>query len=547
MGGTLCGLFLCDENGTVFFTDSGGSACGVRVGERIPLEEAAVSEEGFLAIGDRLILWRVDTPDFRGYAGYSHDQRCRRDTIVELLKKNREIDAVFESSHDGIVVADANGLYTRVNSSYAKITGVPRMDVQGHTAEELVANGVISGSATLQVLRTGKSFSFSQSFETGRQSIVTGSPVFDESGNIISVVTNVRDMTEIYKLRQKVQASKEQLMHYSRVVEKLSQEKLNPEGIIYKSKQMETLLQTALRFSRVDTVVLVTGESGVGKEMVVDFLHGNSKRSREPFFKINCGAIPDSLLETELFGYEGGAFTGAKKGGNAGLFELANHGSILLDEIGELSLPLQVKLLRLVQQQEFYRVGGHKLVKVDVRIIAATNRDLAEMVEKKLFRADLFYRLDVLKLFVPPLRERREDILPLALYFLHKYNEMFQSAKTISPRLYPFLLNYDWNGNVRELENLMERLVLICDQEEIGPEYLPAEMLSSQEGVGIEVADIANLTYREAREKFERSLFSRAIETFRTARKTAEKLGLDHSTVVKKAAKYGIELSPKED
>lgn len=547
MSGTLCSLFLCDENGTVFFTSSGGPECHVRVGERIPLEEATGSDKGILVIKDRSVLWRVDVPGFQGYAGYCHDQHCQRDTIVELLKKNREIDAVFESSHDGIVVADANGLYTKVNSSYAKISGVPRQDVQGHTAQELVANGVISESTTLQVLRTGQSVSFSQGFKTGRQSIVTGSPVFDENGAIISVVTNVRDMTEIYKLRQKVQASREKLVHYSKVVEKLSQEKLNPEGIIYKSKQMETLLQTALRFSRVDTIVLVTGESGVGKEMIVDFLHGNSKRNKKPFFKINCGAIPDSLLETELFGYEGGAFTGAKKGGNAGLFELANHGSILLDEIGELSLPLQVKLLRLVQQQEFYRVGGHKLVKVDVRIIAATNRDLAGMVEQKLFRADLFYRLDVLKLNVPPLRERREDIMPLALYFLHKYNEMFQSAKTISPRLYPFLLNYDWNGNVRELENLMERLVLVCDQEEIGPEYLPAEMLSGQNGISPEADNASNLTYREARERFERSLFAHAIETCRTARRTAEKLGLDHSTVVKKAAKYGIELSPREE
>ncbi|SMC37860.1 sigma-54 interaction domain-containing protein [Papillibacter cinnamivorans] len=547
MDGLYCRPLLCDENGTVLYSGADNSAYGVSVGDKLALKDAVNAQDGILMVSDTIVLCRADITGFRGYVGYSCDSRLHEDVIAELRNKNRECDAIFESSHDGIVVADADGLYTRVNSNYAKITGIPWQDVLGHTAQELVDNGIISDSATLHVLHTGKSFSFSQSFKTGRQSIVTGSPILSEEGKIISVVTNVRDMTEIYKLRKKVQASREKLEQYSKVVEKLTQEKLNPNGIVYKSKQMETLLETALRFSKVDTTVLVTGESGVGKEMVVDFIHRNSKRSREPFFKINCGAIPDALLESELFGYEAGAFTGAKKGGNAGLFELANHGTILLDEIGELSLPLQVKLLRLVEQKEFYRVGGHRLIRVDVRIIAATNRNLAEMVDQKLFRADLFYRLAVLKLYIPPLRERREDILPLALHFLWKFNELSQSSKVISPRLYPLLINHDWNGNVRELENLMERLVLICDQNEIGPEYLPTEMLSGRNLEGIDVGDLGDLTYQEARDKFERNFFSHAIQTYRTARKTAEKLEIDHSTVVKKAAKYGLTLSPKED
>lgn len=307
---------------------------------------------------------------------------------------------------------------------------------------------------------------------------------------------------------------------------------------------MSMVCDAALKFAKVDAPLLITGESGVGKEVVADLIFKNSLRKDAPFLKINCGAIPETLLESELFGYEGGAFTGAKREGLPGLFEMANGGTVLLDEIGELSLTLQVKLLRFVQQQEFYRVGGKKIVQVDVRVIAATNRDLQEMVRQKQFRSDLFYRLNVLKITIPPLRDRVEDIIPLVNFFLDKFNKKYATAKRISGDLYRILESYAWVGNVRELENFVERLVVICEREEITADYLPEEMKKATAESAAE-RNSEEKTYRQAKEEFEKEFFRRAIEKFKTSRRAAEKLGIDHSTIVKKAAKYGLDLLPR--
>ena len=493
-----------------------------------------------------LEFFRVETEYFKGYVGVICNERYQDSIISQLEGINKELEAIFESSHDGIVVADENGLFIRMNSNYERITGIPTKHILGETARSVVDKGLISDSATLHVLRTGQSHTFSQTFRTGRQSVITGSPVFDKEGKIIRVVTNVRDMTEINRLKAELAESQEKLTQYSRIVETLTEEQMFNEHLVFRSKKMLAIRDAAIKFAKVDAPLLITGESGVGKEVIADLVYKNSNRKGAPFLKINCGAIPEALLESELFGYEGGAFTGAKKEGRIGLFEIADGGTLMLDEIGELSIALQVKLLRFFQQREFFRVGGKKIIHVDVRLIAATNRDLQEMVKLKQFRSDLFYRLNVLKITIPPLRERTEDIIVLANYFLKKYNEKHQTSKRFSGELYRFFTDYQWGGNIRELENLVERLVVICEREDITPEFLPEEMRKTLPIALGNGGGRKEQTYQEAKDEFEREFLRCAIEKYKTSRKVAEQLGIDHSTVVKKATKYNIKLAPRD-
>lgn len=489
-------------------------------------------------------FFRIKENGFDGYVGIECDKRLRDVFVKKLEEMNKELDDVLETSHDGFVVADHEGKFIRANRSYESITGIPREEILGKTADYLVQCGLISDSATSHVLKTGRPYTFTQTFPGGRHSVVTGSPLFDEQGQIYRVVTNVRDMGEIAQLKAELIKSQEQLNHYSRIVETLTEEQMVREKLVFRSRVMGEVRNNALKFAKVDAPLLITGESGCGKEVVANLVYRNSPRKGLPFLTINCGAIPENLLESELFGYEGGAFTGARKGGQAGLLEVANGGTVMLDEIGELPLALQVKLLRFVQQKEFFRVGGKKLITVDVRLIAATNRNLQQMVDQKSFRSDLFYRLNVLNIHIPPLRERREDIIPLANYMLDKYNKKYGVARRLTSDLYRAFTKYSWMGNVREFENLIERLVVISDREEITSADVPDDM---RETLLEELTPslIMEKSYREAREDFEREFLQKAIEKYKSTRQTARIIGLDHSTIVKKAAKYGIGLLPR--
>ena len=541
-------FMFCSEDGTILYADPRISS-EFKEGRNIaPLLEASSTDSDEVSIHqtqDGLVeFFRINEKFFDGYVGIECDKRLRDVFVKKLEEMNKELDDVLESSHDGFVVADHEGKFIRVNRSYECITGIPREEILGKTADWIIQRGLVSDSATRHVLKTGRPFTFTQTFPGGRQSVVTGSPLFDEQGRIYRVVTNVRDMGEIAQLKAELVKSQEQLNRYSRIVETLTEEQMARERLVFRSRAMGEVRNNALKFAKVDAPLLITGESGSGKEVVANLVYRNSPRKGLPFLTINCGAIPENLLESELFGYEGGAFTGARKGGQAGLFEVANGGTVMLDEIGELPLALQVKLLRFVQQKEFFRVGGKKLITVDVRLIAATNRDLQQMVDQKSFRSDLFYRLNVLNIHIPPLRERREDIIPLANYMLNKYSQKYGVTRRLSSDLYRAFTKYSWMGNVREFENLIERLVVICDREEITSAYVPDEMKDAL----LEKQDHAPSTeksYREAREEFEREFLQTAIKKYKSTRQTARIIGLDHSTIVKKAAKYGIDLLPR--
>jgi len=303
--------------------------------------------------------------------------------------------------------------------------------------------------------------------------------------------------------------------------------------IILKSESMKQVVKLAIKVARVDSSVLITGETGVGKEVLARVVHKHSCRVNGPFIKLNCGAIQAELVESELFGYEAGAFTGARREGKLGLIQLADGGTLFLDEIGDLPLNLQVKFLRVLQEREIQRVGGVETKEVDFRLIAATNKSLQDLVKQKKFREDLFYRLDVVPMTIPPLRERKEDILPLALFFLNKFGQRYGLSMRISPEVIEVLLNNDWPGNVRELENTIERLLVTSDTD-VATDHLINKSSNSKD------YGKSRLNLREILDQTEKHFILQAFEQCKTTREMAEVLGISQSTVVKKMRKYDI-------
>ena len=302
-------------------------------------------------------------------------------------------------------------------------------------------------------------------------------------------------------------------------------------GFVFVSEPMARVASIALKVSEVDSTVLITGESGVGKEVVASFIHSHSRRGEKPFIKINCAAIPEHLLESELFGYERGAFTGANREGKPGVFDLAEKGTLLLDEISEMSPNMQVKLLRVLQDGSFMRIGGLKPSRADVRIIAATNRDLELEMREGRFRQDLFYRLNVVPIHVPPLRERPDDIPFLAMFFLKRCNERYNRNKMFDVKTIMRFQEHMWLGNIRELQNIVERLVILTDGDLIAPDASDV-ILSGEKNEGVTVNRIIPL--KDAVSTVEHQLISMAMKKFGTTTRAAEVLGVDQSTISRK-------------
>jgi TyrR family helix-turn-helix protein len=294
-----------------------------------------------------------------------------------------------------------------------------------------------------------------------------------------------------------------------------------------------------IKLSQYDSTILITGESGTGKELIAEFIHNNSSRENGPFIKVNCGAIPENLLESELFGYDYGAFTGAKKGGKTGYFQMANGGTIFLDEIGDLPYNLQVKLLRVLQNKEIIRVGGEQAFSVDVHIIAGTNRNLLELVQSKKFREDLYYRLSVIPVHIPPLRERKEDIPALVNHFTNLFNKKHQQQKRISPEVIEYFMAADWPGNVRELENMVERLLVTSSNNIVTREDLPENLVKANSN-NQQIAVYGIMPLSEARTILEKQLLENAFAQYPSTRQIARVLKVSAATIVRKAARYGI-------
>lgn len=455
--------------------------------------------------------------------------------VMDLTMK--QLYQIIENSYDGMYITDGDANTLFLNKSYEKITGMKRNDMIGKNMRYLVENKYLSQSGTLLVLESKKNVTIEQKFKTGKTVLVSSSPVFNDNGEITLVVTNVRNVTELYELKEQVKKNMELTEKYYSQLEGIRQQLLKFSDIIAKDEKMLNTLEMAKKVAKVDTTVLLLGETGVGKEKIAKYIHKNSMRNNKSFIKIDCGSIPRNLIESELFGYEKGAFTGANKEGKIGLFELADGGSIFLDEIGELPLDMQVKLLRVLQEGEIKRVGGTEVTKIDVRVIAATNRNLRDMVEKKTFREDLYYRLNVVPIKILPLRERKDDIEPLIEHFLCVFNKKYNFNKIITPAALDSLKKYKWPGNVRELKNIIERVIIMSSGNKILRSDLPIKEVWD--------SDVSNsnmwkdkLTLKEAVENLEESIIESSLEKHGNVRDAAKELGINASTLVRKRKKY---------
>ncbi len=452
---------------------------------------------------------------------------------------NKELDTIIDSSYDGLHIADGNGVTLRVNDAFLRSSGLDRDDIEGRNMEDVEKEGLVSCSATNLVLRRKEPLTITQESKNGNILLTTSIPVYDQDGSIYRIVSNVRDITELEKLKQKIEEVESLKLHYERQLRTLRLKYIGSDKIIAKSEKMKNLMEMVIRLAQYNSTILITGESGTGKELIAETIHNNSNREKGPFIKVNCGAIPENLLESELFGYDYGAFTGAKKGGRTGYFQMANGGTIFLDEIGDLPFNLQVKLLRVLQNKEIIRVGGEKALSIDVHVITGTNRNLLELVQKKEFREDLYYRLNVVPIHVPPLRDRKEDVPPLVTHFANLFNKKHNQHKNISPEVVEYFMAYDWPGNVRELENMIERLFVTTSKDTITWEDLPQNLIKSKlDNKQIIVSDIIPLL--EAREIVEKQILEKAYVKYQSTRQMAKVLKVTAATIVRKAAKYGI-------
>ncbi|MEB2629073.1 MULTISPECIES: sigma-54 interaction domain-containing protein [Peribacillus] len=461
----------------------------------------------------------------------------------ETDKLNRALDAIIENSYDGIYITDQDGITLYTNSAIERITGIPKEYYIGKSVDQLIKRGILNASVTHKVVKLRRTVSVVQDNFAGKETLITGSPVFNAEGEIEQVVTNIRDLSDLNELMHELTKANELNNQYKQEIEKL-RKITSKDGVVFVSDKMKMIYEIAERISDIDATVLILGETGVGKDVLARNIYNRSIRSKKgDFIKINCGAIPADLLESELFGYEGGAFTGANQKGKPGMFELAESGILFLDEVGELPLQLQVKLLRALQEREIQRIGGTKPKKIDVRIIAATNRNLTEMVKSGDFREDLFYRLNVIPITIPPLRERREDILALTDLFLTKANEQYKFSKEIDSRLKEYFYQHDWPGNVRELINIVERLVVLTDNRILSINDLPEEYQPENRN---QPNHNATLTLKEAVERAEKEILTKAAQTYQTTYEIAEALESSQATIVRKLKKYRLKVSGKE-
>lgn len=451
------------------------------------------------------------------------------------LVEYRNIVQQFEEE---IFVTDGNGIILYLNPQAEKICGVKLRDVIGKHVSIMKKEGIFSSSTTLEVLQTRKKVNILQKLKSGKTVFATGLPIYDEKGQLHRIISTSKDVKEINNLTAEIELKNKEIKNKNQELNLLREGIFAQDNFVCSSPKMKAIKDTIIKIAPTDITVLIQGESGVGKEVVAKLIHNLSMRNRYPLIKINCGMIPENLMESELFGYESGAFTGANKTGKIGKIELANHGTLFLDEIGEMPLSLQVKLLEFLQDREIIRVGGTQKIKIDTRVIVATNRDLQIMVNEGSFRNDLFYRLNVLPINIPPLRERQEDIPSLIEYFLESFNERYKMNKRLDPEVEKAFQEYNWPGNVRELIHFIERIMVTSDTELIMPENLPEILLSKSSTPHQKIICTDLMPLKKAKNELEAQLVKRAYEIYKSTYKVGKVLEIDQSTVVKLLKKH---------
>lgn len=452
-----------------------------------------------------------------------------------------ELEAIINSSTEGLWICDGEANVLRMNPASERIHDVKAEEIIGRNMQELVDEGFIDKSVTLEVIKVREVVSILQYSEKGRKLVITGTPVFDPNDKLIRVVSTMRDITLIETLQRELEEQEAMRNQLSSHMLELQNMELESRRVIAKSPCMLKTLRQAIKVGSVDSSVLLLGESGVGKGIIAEIIHKNSHRSEKPLIRINCGAIPDSLIESELFGYEKGAFTGARSSGKPGYLELADGGTLFLDEIAELPSPSQVKLLRFLEDGRITRLGETRSRTVDVRILAATHRNLEEMIGQGKFRLDLYYRLKVVPINVPAVRERRDCILPLIQHYIEFFGTKNGIYKRLTRAALDALLSYPYPGNVRELMNICERLVVMSETDWIDLKDLPSDIIPHVNEVPIDATEwMKGMTLQQAMDTLERKMLTNSLKQDGNQRSIAAALGVNQSTIARKLEKHGL-------
>ncbi len=475
------------------------------------------------------------------------EQEVKKQT-VELRRANRQLETILNASSESIWVCDGEGVILTLNTAAEKLSNIRAADVVGKNIKFLETDGIVDRSVTLDAIKTRRQVSrIQKQNKTRRQLLVTASPVFNDDGSIAMIVVNERDLTHLNRLRDELQKAQKATSRYREELTSLHLTELREQGIIAESKEMHQVIETAAKLSRRKaSPVLILGESGTGKGLMAQYIHNQTHGMKKPFVQINCAALPEQLLEAELFGYEKGAFTGALDQGKMGLFEMASGGTLFLDELGDMSLSVQAKLLKALEEKEVMHLGGLTPVKIKCSVVAATNLDLKEQVRVKQFRQDLFFRLNTFTITLPPLRRRPEDIFEMIMLFTEKYREQYKVRRQLSPACLRKLEAYPFPGNVRELKNLLKKAVVMGESEILADINTPARQpaparpdLSAIEA-RINGPDPALSNFQETMAACEKLLINQALDTCDTTRSLAKQLNLSQSSVVRKLKIHGL-------
>lgn len=473
------------------------------------------------------------------------------DKFIDLSNENPTLFLdILESIKDAIFISDHEGKTLWLNSASEAMCGVPKNKIMNRNVKDLEKEGLFNPSVLRITLEEGKNVSTVQTVNKGRKFIATGHLVKNKNGKVIAAVAHLRDITDIVSNASKLQEIEELLEKYSTQIRKLTNTQTNRntmQQVDFDGKNVNRVIAKNVidKIAKVDTTALIVGETGTGKNLTAKQIHMLSKRRNGPFVQINCASLPDSLFESELFGYEKGSFTGATSKGKSGLINSAESGTLFLDEIGEMPLHLQTKLLHFLQSKTYMPIGARDSIYSDVRIIAATNKDLEHLVAEGMFRSDLFYRLNILTVSLPPLRECQDDIEDLANYFLNKFNEKYHTNKRLSNEILNSFSQYSWPGNVRELENLIERLVILSERKFIEEKDLPQKMMEPQPTSSASYLS-KHSTMPEILEDIEKKMIIDALEKENSTRKAANLLGVTQSLLMRRVKKYNINLIVEE-
>lgn len=459
--------------------------------------------------------------------------------ILRLSSQQYLYNEMLNKLKDGIYITDEEGTTTYVNDAFLNLSGLTRDQIIGKTVYDLRRFNILPNSCCAKVIETMAPVSTINNYYKGQRCLVSGSPIFDEKGNLAKTIAVIRDVSELDVLMKNITKEKNQFIKNSEIKNISNKEPF----VVINNEKMKKIYTKAKKIANVESTVLILGETGVGKDFIATYIHGISNRSSGKFVKINCSAVPEHLLESEFFGYEEGAFTGAQKGGKKGLFEEANGGVLYLDEIGDMPYTLQVKLLSALNDRMFYRIGGTTSVEFNARIIAATNVDLKHLVEEKKFRADLYYRLNVVNFVIPPLRHRKEDIIPLAHQFIEYYNNKYGKNCYFTTNCLEHFLVYDWPGNIRELKNMIERLVLMTDDAFIDTNLFTENLMFNEGGESLSGNSLymqGAKTLKEKIDDYEKEIIETTLASSKNMKEAAIRLGIDLSTLVRKKQKYDL-------